>query len=102
MATASVWPADQRMQLRIMAGRKQRWRCAYCGQKMKNAARARHPRRITLDHCTPLSRGGSWERQNVVACCARCNERKGAMTADEFRALKIPLDSQRLNVLRSP
>lgn len=40
--------------------------CAYC------AGRA-----TTVDHVVPRSRGGRHEWINVVAACARCNNRKG-------------------------
>ena len=48
--------------------------CQYCG----NAA-------TTLDHVTPISRGGGWSWSNLVACCARCNASKGAKTPKEAR-----------------
>lgn len=41
-------------------------RCQYCG----NAAES-------LDHVVPRSRGGEHSWDNVVACCRRCNLRKG-------------------------
>jgi 5-methylcytosine-specific restriction endonuclease McrA len=41
-------------------------RCAYCDR-----------RATTVDHVVPRSRGGRHEWPNVVAACARCNNRKG-------------------------
>lgn len=32
---------------------------------------------LTLDHVVPRSRGGSNTWENLVACCLRCNNRKG-------------------------
>lgn len=43
-------------------------RCVYCGRKMQ---------RLTQDHITPLSKGGSHTLSNVVPACQRCNSKKG-------------------------
>lgn len=42
-------------------------RCVYCGRSMA---------RLTMDHITPLSKGGSHTRQNVVPACKTCNSKK--------------------------
>jgi 5-methylcytosine-specific restriction endonuclease McrA len=42
------------------------WRCAYCGEHA-----------TTIDHVLPQSRGGKNTYENTVACCLRCNNRKG-------------------------
>jgi len=44
-------------------------RCVYCGRKMK---------RLTQDHITPLSKGGSHTLANVVPACQSCNSKKHA------------------------
>ncbi|HEY7704823.1 MAG TPA: HNH endonuclease [Acidimicrobiia bacterium] len=41
-------------------------RCQYCGGQAES-----------LDHVVPRSRGGLHTWENVVACCRRCNLRKG-------------------------
>lgn len=41
---------------------------------------------LTLDHVQPLSRGGDNSAGNLVAACAVCNARKGAMPAWAFLA----------------
>lgn len=46
--------------------RRDRNTCAYCGEKAS-----------TLDHVIPRSRGGQHDWDNVVACCIRCNGKKG-------------------------
>jgi len=45
-----------------------RWTCQYCGQ---------HRTSLTVDHVIPRSKGGSSAWDNIVACCAPCNRRKG-------------------------
>src|SRR5262245_5733412 len=42
-------------------------RCVYCGRQMQ---------RLTQDHLTPLSKGGSHTKQNVVPACISCNSKK--------------------------
>ena len=42
--------------------------CQYCGV---------HGRDLTLDHVVPRRRNGPHSWDNVVACCRRCNARKG-------------------------
>lgn len=41
--------------------------CQYCGRPAN-----------TVDHITPKSQGGTDERHNLAACCARCQQRKAA------------------------
>lgn len=48
--------------------------CYYCGDDSK----------LTVDHLTPLSRGGTDAIDNIVPACRSCNSRKNAKTADEF------------------
>jgi 5-methylcytosine-specific restriction endonuclease McrA len=55
--------------------------CQYCGGPAES-----------LDHVTPRSRGGLHTWDNVVACCRRCNLRKGDRLPGEVG----------LNLLRRP
>jgi 5-methylcytosine-specific restriction endonuclease McrA len=48
-------------------------RCGYC----KRAA-------ATVDHVLPRSRGGTDSWANLVACCLRCNGKKGNRTPEEM------------------
>jgi 5-methylcytosine-specific restriction endonuclease McrA len=48
-------------------------RCAYCGVH-EDAVGAT----LTVDHHRPRSYEGTGEVDNLVYCCARCNEHKGA------------------------
>ncbi len=45
-----------------------RWTCQYCGDE-RGA--------LTVDHVIPRSKGGPSTWDNIVACCAPCNRRKG-------------------------
>lgn len=42
-------------------------------------------RKFQIDHQHPLSRAGSDDLDNLVACCAFCNASKGRKTLDEYR-----------------
>jgi 5-methylcytosine-specific restriction endonuclease McrA len=44
-------------------------RCVYCGKK---------PKRLSQDHITPVSKGGSHTASNVVPACRSCNSKKHA------------------------
>ncbi|WP_339742610.1 HNH endonuclease [uncultured Rubinisphaera sp.] len=54
-------------------------RCVYCGCKctQKNG---------TMDHVQPVSKGGPDSPFNLVMCCHRCNQVKGARTVEEWAA----------------
>jgi 5-methylcytosine-specific restriction endonuclease McrA len=54
--------------------------CPYCHGKIT-------PATFSADHDRPVSRDGSWELWNVIGCCRRCNDVKGALTGEEFMAL---------------
>lgn len=42
--------------------------CQYCGSTSKD---------LTIDHVTPKRHGGGMHWENLVACCRRCNTKKG-------------------------
>jgi 5-methylcytosine-specific restriction endonuclease McrA len=62
----------------------QNGRCFYCTGDMTYAsppARRRAPNTMaTLEHLIPRSEGGRSSFPNVVAACARCNNRRGTMS----------------------
>lgn len=43
--------------------------CYFCDRKMNF-------KDLTMDHIVPLSRGGRSTKDNLVACCKECNNRK--------------------------
>lgn len=59
--------------------------CTYCGVKMN--LNQGHPHSFTVDHREPLGLGGDDDPGNWVGACWTCNNRKGSMTENEFRAL---------------
>jgi hypothetical protein len=58
-------------------------RCWYCGV-MPDPSRWHS--RPTIDHLTPLSRGGTHFLDNLVPACVACHASKGHDTLEEFRA----------------
>lgn len=48
--------------------------CIYC----------RSTERLSIDHLTPIARGGPHTAENVAPACLPCNMSKNAQTADEF------------------
>ncbi len=61
--------------------------CYYCGVGIEQMnGRKYHPCRATLDHKTPIARGGDHSPDNLAAACAECNCTKHTKTAEEFLA----------------
>jgi len=50
--------------------------CQYCGRELSLS-------QCTIDHVIPKSKGGDWSWENLVTCCARCNQLKGGRTPEE-------------------
>ena len=44
-------------------------KCHYCEERF-------HPKELTMDHVTPIIRGGSTNKNNCVPCCKECNSQK--------------------------
>ena len=59
------------------------WICTYCGREVLIGMNG-GGQLATIDHKTPLSRGGSWKRFNLTCACHRCNSEKSDMTAEEY------------------
>jgi len=71
-----------RCELRRDLYRAQIGRCRYCDRPMKLARRLKgDPRECTIDHVVPLSRGGTFDLDNLVAACRECNIEKGQRLA---------------------
>ena len=65
---------------RLFSGKKKR-PCHYCGAELSY-------KRATLDHLTPRSKGGK-NIGNLKLACRKCNQEKGAMTDDQYRAFLL-------------
>ena len=52
--------------------------CHYCGRQT-------HPSNLTMDHITPVVRGGRSTKNNIVPCCEECNARKQSKTPVEWQ-----------------
>lgn len=61
--------------------------CAYCGKVLTFS-------HMIAEHAIPLSRGGPDKLSNLVPSCRPCDERKGPLTADEFRAFEAAKDDR--------
>ena len=55
-------------------------KCAYCGKKDVP---------LQIEHIIPKSRQGTNRVQNLTIACQKCNQKKGARTADEFGYPKL-------------
>lgn len=72
------------------------WKCVYCGQPLTydlipspygdgayvSPKGYQYP---TMDHVHPRSQGGKHGMDNVVAACGKCNSRKQAKPAEQFK-----------------
>lgn len=59
-------PENEWIQLVSLVLKRDRSCCQYCGSDKE----------LTADHVHPVSRGGSHETNNLVACCLTCNRKK--------------------------
>jgi len=50
--------------------------CQYCGRVLPTSD-------LTFDHVVPVAQGGRKDWENIVACCVRCNRKKGGRTPAE-------------------
>ena len=79
---------DQR--LRVL--KRDSYICAYCSGEATQ-----------VDHVIPRANGGGHELDNLVACCAPCNSRKGAHNEGVFlaRGATPPVFSEHLSLTQS-
>jgi hypothetical protein len=52
--------------------------CVYCGNGVEQGVK------LTLDHLTPYSKGGSNDETNLVTCCLTCNSSRGNRSVSAF------------------
>lgn len=77
-------------------------RCYYCGCKLGETGK----RKRTLDHVKPISSGGTYALDNLVPCCARCNNIKGSknpqqMIEEFYGRIKFSKDPGEISRLKS-
>lgn len=58
--------------------------CPYCNALMKKNSTCPFSL-LSIDHIVPYSKGGTDEIENLIACCANCNSRKGNNNSLFFR-----------------
>lgn len=79
----------------MKAWRRHQWaignrNCTYCLCRLSQASRSgcdHAPTDATVDHKHPITLGGDDAPWNYAMACRWCNNRKGSMMEDEFRAL---------------
>jgi HNH endonuclease len=59
--------------------------CCLCGTRIDDTLSSPHPMSPTLEHLTPISRGGTHNLDNIDFAHRACNTKKGPKTLDEFR-----------------
>ena len=64
--------------------------CYYCGKKIE--------KRKTIDHKTPVSRGGTNKLENLCICCQSCNSSKGNKTEAEYNKWRKQNEKNRNNI----
>lgn len=112
MSEASAVVTDQRrlvsdpVTMGRLADRDGGWICSYCGIALAHlwehfnftpvlwqgsVVQAQSCRPgfafVEKDHVVPRARGGSNDLSNLVLACNKCNQRKGARSAEVFRAI---------------
>lgn len=72
-------------ELRLAVLRRDRFMCRYCGDTKKG---------LTMDHVTPVSKGGNTTYDNLVTACKKCNRGKGAdlWTPQQLEYRRLHLD----------
>lgn len=59
--------------------------CEYCGRPDLRDSERRSDSQVTLDHITPLSKGGQmFDLSNIVICCNICNRIKDSDSLKKF------------------
>lgn len=86
--------SSNRRRSAMQSWRKRMWKagvraCHYCHGQMSKIPKHGDPgpSSVTVDHRVPLSDNGADHELNWVMCCSRCNNRKGSLSEDEFRAV---------------
>ncbi len=73
LRTTKCWSGSEQLATLL---KKQKGKCGYCGKQMSSP---------TVDHKTPVSKGGTDAIENLIAACGPCNSRKRDKTDKEYR-----------------
>ncbi len=67
--------------------------CQYCGKRP-------HSSELTIDHITPVSKGGKTTWTNCVLACLKCNHKKSDRTLTEagMKLLSVPAEPPRKKI----
>ena len=60
--------------------------CCLCGSHIDDTLVSPDPMSLTLEHLTPIARGGRHDLDNIGFSHRTCNNRKGTKTLEEYRA----------------
>ena len=66
-----------RVEYAVIVEEKLKGKCEYCKTKLNKT-------NLEVDHKLPISRGGSFNGDNLAYVCHKCNMEKGEMTDTEF------------------
>ena len=59
--------------------------CCLCGTRIDDTLSSPHPMSLTLEHLTPISRGGRHDIDNIDFAHRTCNTKKGPKTLSEYQ-----------------
>lgn len=62
--------------------------CAYCGKQLKN---------LSQDHVVPVTKGGTYTKNNIVPACRSCNSSKNSHDLEEWYRKQEFFSEERLN-----
>lgn len=69
--------------------------CAFCAETCDDCfGQMISEKRATIDHLTPLSKGGTNRRENLVVACWKCNNQKADKDFTEFDLKLKPISSE--------
>jgi 5-methylcytosine-specific restriction endonuclease McrA len=71
--------------LRLFVLKRDDYTCYYCGITTAN----------TVDHLTPLHKGGTDELSNLVTACKPCNYSKGSKTEQQYNRKRLRKKKER-------
>lgn len=84
--------------LRNFLIKKYKGECYYCQRQVESEG----PRRATIEHLTPKSRGGNWTLKNVRLACQRCNQIVGDLPRKHKKYIRYKAIERRKASLIKP